>query len=264
MNILLYNYPLSPCGEKVRLALAEKGLAHEVRNVDLGAKENLTAEFLTLSPQGYVPVLVVDGATFIESTVINELIDEISPQPPLKPTAFGDRARMRLWTKLVDEVLHPAWPGIAWPILVRPAWQAKPSGMVEDMLAKLLDPARRDRQRRMYREGVDAPGAIESVAIFTDVCDQMEECLRRTPWLAGDAYSLADIALLPYCFAIDAFGMRALFENGRPALADWYRRCDARPAYGDGIRSMFDPARLSEVECLGREAWVSIVRRLRT
>ena len=92
MNILLYNYPLSPCGEKVRLALAEKGLAHEIRNVDLGAKENLTAEFLTMSPKGYVPVLVVDGATFIESTVINELIDEISPQPPLKPTAFGDRA----------------------------------------------------------------------------------------------------------------------------------------------------------------------------
>ena len=264
MDILLYNYPLSPCGEKVRLALAEKGLAHEVCNIDLGAKENLTPKFLAMSPKGYVPVLVVDGAAFIESTVINELIDEISPQPPLKPRAFVDRARMRLWTKLVDEVLHPAWPGIAWPILVRPAWQAKPPGVVEDMLARLLDPARRERQRRMYREGVDAPGAIESVAIFTNVCDQMDACLRASPWLAGDAYSLADIALLPYCFAIDAFGMRALFENGRPALTDWYRRCDARPAYGDGIRSMFDPTRLNEVEHLGREAWVSIARRLRT
>ena len=264
VNIVLYNYPLSPCGEKVRFALAEKGIAYEYRHVDLGAKENLTADFLAMSPRGYVPVLEVDGTPFIESTVINELIDEIIPEPPLKPAAHGDRARMRLWTKLVDERLHPAWPGIAWPILVRPAWQAKSPEIVEDMLARLLDPARRERQRRMFREGVDAPGAIESVAIFTEVCDQMDERLRGSPWLAGDTYSLADIALLPYCFAIDAFGMRALFEKGRPALAEWYRRCDARPAYGGGIRGMFDAARLGEVERLGREAWASIARRLDT
>ena len=261
MNILLYNYPLSPCGEKVRFALAEKGIAHQVRNVDLGAKENLTPEFLALSPKGYVPVLVLDGMPFIESTVINELIDEVRAEPPLKPAALRDRAEMRLWTKLVDERLHPAWPGIAWPILVRPAWQRKPPASVEDMLAKLLDPLRRDRQRCMYHEGVDAPGAIESVAVFTDVCDQMDQRLGSSPWLAGDTYSLADIALLPYCFAIDAFGMRALFENGRPSLADWYRRCDSRPAYGGAIRSMFDAARLAEVEHLGREAWASISRR---
>ena len=246
----------------MRFALAEKGIDYEYRHIDLGAKENLTPEFLALSPRGYVPVLEIDGTPFIESTVINEVLDEIRPQPTLKPENLRDRAAMRLWTKLVDERLHPAWPGIAWPILVRPAWQAKSPAMVEDMLSKLLDPARRDRQRRMYHEGVDALGAIDSVAVFTEVCDRMDERLCRSPWLAGDTYSLADIALLPYCFAIDAFGMRALFENARPALADWYRRCNARPAYGGGIRSMFAPARLGEVEQLGRDAWASISRRL--
>ena len=155
MSLRLYNYPLSPCGEKVRFALAEKGIAYEYRNVDLGAKENLTPRFLALSPNGYVPVLEVDGTPFVESTVINELIDENWPLPPLKPERPGDRAEMRLWTKLVDERLQPAWPGIAWPILVRPAWQAKSPQMVEDMLAKLPDPARRERQRRMYQEGID-------------------------------------------------------------------------------------------------------------
>ena len=264
MSVKLYNYPLSPCGEKVRFALAEKKVAYTYRAIDLGAKQNLTPEFLAMSPRGYVPVLVVDGVPIIESTVINEFIDEVWPEPALKPAAAGDRAAMRLWTKLVDERLHPAWPGMAWPILVRPAWQARTPEEVEEMLGKLLDPARRERQRHMYHDGVDSAGAIESVGVFTEVCDQMERRLRKVPWLAGDSCSLADIALLPYCFAIDAFGMRALFETGRPALAGWYRRCNARPAWGGDLRSLFEPARLAEVERLGRDAWSRISRRIGT
>jgi glutathione S-transferase len=55
-----------------------------------------------------VPTLVHDGAVFVESNVINEYIDETFPAPAHKPLSAPERAEMRLWTKSVDEVPHPA------------------------------------------------------------------------------------------------------------------------------------------------------------
>jgi glutathione S-transferase len=245
--IQVYNYPLSPCGEKVRFALAEKGLSWLDRYVDLESKQNLQPDFLRLSPKGLVPVLVVDETVIVESTIINEFIDDNWRAPPLRPDAPSERALMRSWTKLVDEVLHPAWPSIAWPILVRPAWLRLAPEQVEHMLAGLLDPIRRERQERHYRLGLDSPDARKSFEVVRDVCDAMEGQLARTQWLAGVTYSLADIALFPYLFALDIFGMYEEFAGRRPQLARWYESVKVRPAFGGDVRSLFDPKRLDEV-----------------
>jgi len=55
-----------------------------------------------------VPTLVHDGRVIVESTVINEYLDEVFPEVSLKPNDPQARATMRVWTKAVDEVLHPA------------------------------------------------------------------------------------------------------------------------------------------------------------
>ncbi len=254
-DITLYNYPLSPCGEKVRFALMEKGLAFRFVDVDLTRKANLAADYLRLNPKGYVPTLVVGGDVLNESTVINEYLDEVFPDAPLKPAAPKARAEMRLWTKLVDETVHPAWPAIAWPILVRPSWLEQPADAVELMLEKLLDPARRDRQRRMLREGVASPDSRAALAMVEGVCDRMAEALADRPWLTGADYTLADLALLPYFFALDAFGMRAVFDRRQAKVGDWYDRAAARPAYRPGLRAHFPAERLATVARLGAEAW---------
>ena len=48
------------------------------------------------------------ASVIVELTVINEYLDDVVSQPPLKPQSPGERAEMRLWTKAVDEDLHPA------------------------------------------------------------------------------------------------------------------------------------------------------------
>lgn len=257
-DITLYNYALSPCGEKVRFALMEKGLSFRLVDVDLSRKANLGAEYLRLNPRGYVPTLVVGGDVLNESTVINEYLDEVFPDAPLKPTAPKARAEMRLWTKLVDETLHPAWPAIAWPILVRPSWIDLPADAVEAMLAKLPDPARRERQRRMLRDGVASPDSRAALATVEGVCDRMAESLAGRPWLTGDEFTLADLALLPYFFALDAFGMRAVFDRRQAIVGAWYDRAAARPAYAPGLPAHFAAGRLATVARLGAEAWAII------
>ena len=246
--IELYNHPLSPCGEKVRFALLEKGLPFREVVVDLAEKENLRAEFLALNPRGLVPALR-DGATVVvESSVINEYLDDAYPAPPLRPSRPGDRARMRVWTKLVDERLHPAWPALAWPVLIRPRWLGKSAGEVEAMLAAMPDPRKRERQRAMLALGTETPEYRASRGVLKDVLDEMERTLAADPWLAGEALSLADLSLLPYVFAAELFGLGPWMLEDRPRCAAWYRRLCDRPAFGGDLRRLYPSPWLERVE----------------
>ena len=102
--IELYHSTHSTCSQKVRLCLAEKGLAWTGHHLNLRRFDQLKPEFLALNPAGLVPVLVDGGQVFTESRIINEYLEDAYPQPRLSPEGAYARARMRLWTKNADEV----------------------------------------------------------------------------------------------------------------------------------------------------------------
>src|SRR4029453_6650243 len=81
--IELYHTNMSVCSQKVRFALAEKKLRWEDHHVNLQAGEQLRPEYLKLNPNAVVPTLVDNGTVIIESTVINEYLDDayLEPQP---------------------------------------------------------------------------------------------------------------------------------------------------------------------------------------
>jgi ganglioside-induced differentiation-associated protein 1 len=58
-------------------------------------------QYQKLNPKAVVPALVHDGNVIVESTVINEYLDETFPDVPLKPKSAVERAEMRVWTKAV-------------------------------------------------------------------------------------------------------------------------------------------------------------------
>jgi glutathione S-transferase len=60
------------------------------------AGEQQKPEYLKLNPNAVVPTLVDSGRVIIESTVINEYLDDAHPEPRLRPADPGQRARMRL------------------------------------------------------------------------------------------------------------------------------------------------------------------------
>ena len=76
------------------MLMIEKELPFELIEVDLSNKPDW---FLTVSPYGKVPVLVVDGKTIYESAIINEFLDERYPFPPLMPVEPFARAKARIW-----------------------------------------------------------------------------------------------------------------------------------------------------------------------
>src|SRR5262245_31942465 len=102
----LYHNNISVCSQRVRLVLAGKNEPWTSRQVTLTKGEQLTPEFKQINPRGVVPVIVHDGRVIIESGVICEYLDEVFPEPPLKPADPATRALMRVWAKVPDDGIH--------------------------------------------------------------------------------------------------------------------------------------------------------------
>ena len=90
--IELFHNDMSVCAQKVRFALGEKILDWKSHHLNLRAGEQQKPEYLKLNPNAVVPTLVDSGRVIIESTVINEYIDDAYPEPRLRPADVGERA----------------------------------------------------------------------------------------------------------------------------------------------------------------------------
>ncbi len=95
--LTLYHGANSVCSVKVRIVLAEKGLAWEGRHIDLPKGEHLQADYLKINPRAVVPVLDHDGVLIRESTVICEYLDGLDDTTRLVPPGSLAQARMRIW-----------------------------------------------------------------------------------------------------------------------------------------------------------------------
>ena len=252
--LTLYHYPTSPCAAKVRAVLAEKALPYESRIVDIIEKENLRPEYLRLHPKGLVPTLVDGDTVVIDSTIVMEYLDTAYATDSLEPAGAYAQAKMRKWPKWVDETLHPNWPGLAWLILIRPRWLAKSPAEIEALLAKLIDPVRRDRQQRMLAQGFTAPEFIASMRTLDASLADMEKALAVAPWLAGDTITLADCAMLPYVAAAELFGLAMMIE-ARPRVADWLARFKQRPSFAVTMPWTLDAASIAETRRHALPAW---------
>jgi maleylacetoacetate isomerase len=106
-RLTLYNYWRSSSSHRVRIALAYKGLEYAYVPVNLAAGEQSGSAHATRSPTGYVPCLAVDGVTYVESVAILELLEELSPRPPLYPSDAHGRARVRALVEIVNSGIQP-------------------------------------------------------------------------------------------------------------------------------------------------------------
>jgi glutathione S-transferase len=249
----LYHNDMSTCAQKVRFALAEKGVTWQSHHLDLRARDHQRPEYLKLNPNAVVPTLVHDGMVIIESTVINEYIDDAFAGTPLRPPEPIARSHMRLWTKQLDEGLHADTGVLSTSIAFRYQKLAKGADEVEALINNVPDPAKRDRVRANIMEGVGSHYFKDSVRRFDRLMSAMEHVLRIHSWLAGGAFSLADIAYAPYVTRLDHLQLSQLWAR-RPNVAAWYARLQERGGYRDGLVRWFNPKYLSLMEEKGLAA----------
>jgi len=250
----LYHNDMSTCAQKVRLVLAEKGLDWEGHELSLRRGDQHKPDYLNIHPGGVVPALIHDGTPVIESTVIMEYLDDAFPEIPLRPTASLDRARMRMWTKQLDEGVHAATGVISSATAFRYQFAHYSSDELAAHVERIPDQARRERTRSLLSEGVDSPLFEPAIRRYDKLLSDMETALGDGEWFAGDDYSLADIAYTPYLTRLDHLQYLGMLE-ARPRLAGWYERVKSRPSYEPALARWFNADYLPLMQEKGREAW---------
>lgn len=255
----LYHHGSSVCAAKVRLCLEEKGLEWQGHYVDILKGEQFDPAYRKLNPKQVVPTLVHDGRVVRESTLICEYLDDVFPDPPLKPVDPYSRLVMRLWTKSVDEDLHAGAVGaLTYCISHRHTVLRMPKDEVEAFLNKTEDPAKRERKRRWVEDGLECADGRNAVLAFDRFLGDMENCLSESRWLAGDEFTLADIAVVPYVMRLEMLAMSALWEVDRAHVTDWLARAKARPSFQPALFKWLPEALLTDLNANGAKSWPEV------
>jgi glutathione S-transferase len=200
--MLLYHDTRAPNPRRVRIFMAEKGVAYDTIEVSIDAHANLTPEFRKKNPLALLPVLeLADGRILRESMAICRYVEELYPEPNLFGGDPWERAQIEQWNRHAElELLIP--------------------------ITQLF------RNTNKYWNG-RIKQAPEYGDILREVIagrfDWVDGELASRPFLAGPRFTVADITAL--C-AIDFGKVSSIRINAatHPNLAAWHARITGRPS----------------------------------
>jgi glutathione S-transferase len=207
----IYDREGTPNAARIRIVLAEKGLEDQIEfvSVDLIRAEQKQPAFLAMNPIGKIPVLELDDGTVIsESTAITEYLDNLDGNPTLTGKTPREKGLIHMMQRRVemmvleaiDDYFHYGTPGLGKAL--RPWRMPDWSG------------AKEWGERRGAQ-------AVQNMPYFNDI-------LAKKPFVAGDAFSMADISLwAALAFAV-AIGLPIAPEL--TALAAWRSKVSDIPA----------------------------------
>lgn len=194
----------TPNGVKIPIALEELGLEYRLLHVDLQAGEQRAPRFLALNRNGRIPVLMTHDAagrsvTIAESGAI--LLHLAESTGALLPLPGAARCSALEWLFL----------------------QASSIGPVFGAMRAMADERASPRTLARFRAE-----ALRLMAL-------VETRLSEAPWLAGDTYSIADIACFGWLRAGDYSGIDV---GGYPHTLRWLDRIDSRQAVQRALRAL--------------------------
>lgn len=198
---ILYHHPLSPSAREARLVLNEKKLAYKLI---LEKPWERRREYLAVNPTGDVPTLhEPDGSMLSDIRSLTEYLEERYPETPLLCTDYLERAEIR---RLVSWFSHKLY-------------QETTSYILEEKVIKSL-----------ARSGAPNSNAIRAgkknlehhLAYLSYLAEQRH-------WLAGDLFSLADIAAAAQLSVLDY--LSEVPWHNYPEAKIWYARVKSRPSF---------------------------------
>ena len=200
--MLLYHDPRAINPRRVRIFLAEKGVAYDTIEVSIAAKEHQTPAFRTKNPIALLPVLELpDGKVLRESMAICRYVEEQYPEPNLLGADPWERAQIEQWNRHAEfELLVPVMQ------------------MFRNTHAFWIGRIKQSPEfGAIMRELVD------------ERIDWLDGELAQRPYFAGPRFTVADITAL--C-AIDAGRISKLRINAatHPHFAAWHARVSERPS----------------------------------
>ena len=257
MPFTLYNAPQSTCSQRVRFVLNAKKLPFAEIKLDLLAGDQFKPDYLALNPNGVVPTLVHDGNVIIESSLILYYIDEAFPSPPLMPADPVARHRVRLYNKLIDEYMHNACTIMTFATAFRPRFlkMSREAWLAEINKAPLK--RRAEYKRSVIERGLESEFVIDALHQHQKMISWMADDLKRGPFLAGNTFSNADCAVIPYILRLELLKLGAMWQR-EPAIVDWWSRVRERPSVKSTIFDRMQEADWAPFKNLAPDPWPKV------
>ena len=176
---VLYDYFRSSAAYRVRIALNLKGVEYDSRSVNLAGGAQKADDYRTLNPQGFVPMLEIDGQRITQSLAIIVYLDQKFAEPPLMPRDPADGAHVRAMAMAIACDIHPL------NNLRVLKYLTGELGLSDEQKSEWI--------RHWIREGFEA---LEALA-----------ARRAGDFLFGDSPTIADICLVPQMYNARRFGV---------------------------------------------------------
>ncbi|MGY6531083.1 glutathione S-transferase family protein [Glycocaulis sp.] len=208
MGIVFYDCATAPSPRRARMVLAEKRVDHTRVEIDLRNGEHFSDAFRAINPNCTVPVLVTpDGETLADNASIARWLEEMYPDPPLFGVDALDRARVAEWL-----------------------WRAEFEGLMAIM--EVL----RNSSKALEGRALPGPHRVEQIPELAErgrarayrFLDILNARAAETPWLAGQSFSVADIAA--FVFVEFAAWVKIAPSDEHTGLATWLEAVRARPS----------------------------------
>jgi len=205
--LIVYEHPLSPYSQKVKIALREKGVDFELKypeGIGTGASGGA---FAVASPRAEVPALIDGDVMIFDSTIILEYIEDKWPTPSLQPAGAAERARVRM----LEEIVDTHYEAVNW-------------GLGELHWFKRADGA--------LAETLDANAARQVQGFFA----WLERQLGDRAWFNGEAFGRGDLCVAPFVGTSRVWGHA---PQAGSKLAAWVERTTALPSVGQTLAESF-------------------------
>lgn len=204
-----YDCQTAPSPRRARIVLAEKGIAHEVVQVDLRSGEQLGEAYRAINPACTVPALVLDSDEVLtDNAGIAAWAEAIQPEPPLLGRTPLEKAQVASWNSRIEGECFMAIAEVLRNTAKAMAGRALPG---PNDYAQIPELAERGRARLLH------------------FLDRFEAHMTGRDWVATDGFTLADItAGVALAFA---GWVKVDVNEGRPAIAAWRAKLAERPSF---------------------------------
>jgi len=180
------------------------------------------------NPEGEGPILVDRGVPMTESFFIGLYLDEAYPAIPLRGRSAHERWRVLMWARFANEVLAPAISSLGCRKYLVPALKDRDRRDVLKSIERMPTKEQRDGWLQALDNTYSEELLADSRRKVGIAIRKIEDALAESAWLAGDAYSLADIDLYALIAPVPDLAPEVL--NPAPRTVAWMESIKRRPA----------------------------------
>ena len=239
-------------GERAHYSFNEVIEARETRSAAVELRAALqTAES---SQRGFI----ITGNEIYLAPYDNAKTQSLRRLEILKRRLAGDAQSAKLVARVrrLDDEVHPACGVLTFAstAVQRRARLESQGETLASFLAKIPDPARRQRQEEVLTLGTAAPSALQALRIFERLLEDMGKALSAGEWLVGGACTLADMSYVPYVLRVHNLGLEQTLRVSEP-VTRWFRALQERPSYAAAIAAWSDAAQEAAMRKTSAEAW---------